>query len=88
MKGAGDGMLEDEGDIGVCGLNLSGADESAELSLGKGVVRFLYFANSSMASVVLVVFSFLTSRMFRGGDGHCRDSRSCPFVSMDISAYT
>ena len=44
-----------------------------------------YLANSSTASVVLVVFSFLIRRMLRGGDGHCRDNKSYPFVSVDIS---
>lgn len=45
----------------------------------------MYFANSTTASVVCRAFSFFTRSIFRGGDGHCRDSRSLPLVSANVS---
>lgn len=50
-----------------------------------GSCRYMYFANSTTASVVCKAFSFLTRSIFRGGDGHCRESRSLPLVSASIS---
>ncbi len=49
---------------------------------------YIYFANSMTASVVCGAFSFFTSRMFRGGDGHWSDSKSLPFVSASVSVRT
>ena len=44
-----------------------------------------YFANSIKASVAALEQSFLTSKMFRGGEGHCRERRSLPLVSASVS---
>ena len=40
------------------------------------------------ASVVVGVFSFFTSSIFLGGEGHRRDKRSLPFVSVSVNNQT
>ena len=52
---------------------------------GEGSV---YFENSRTASVVSGVFSFFTSNIFLGGEGHRRDKRSLPVVSASVSTDT
>ena len=44
-----------------------------------------YLENSRTASVVSSVFSFFTSNIFLGGEGHRRDRRSLPFASASVS---
>ncbi len=43
------------------------------------------FANSIREAVTLGTQSFLTRRMFLGGPGHCRESRSLFWVSVTVS---
>lgn len=76
------GGLEDDGYVGIGCVNVPGDIRSRG---SWGLVWNVYFANSRTASVAFGAFSFLTRRIFRGGEGHCKDNRSFPFVSVDIS---
>ena len=44
-----------------------------------------YFANSIKDVVTAGTQSFLTNSIFRGGAGHCKDSRSLLRVSVTVS---
>ena len=66
----GDFGFEDEGDIVVVGMNMSAGQQRME---SRGKTDFAY---SMSDSVTCGALSFLIIRIFRGGEGHCKDRRS------------
>ena len=65
-----DFWFEDEGDIFVIGMDMSASQQSL---ISSGSTHLAY---SIRESVTYGTLSFLIIRIFRGGDGHCNDSRS------------
>ena len=76
--------LEDEGNGGISCVNLPSQFVS-DLDLNGRARYWAYLANSRTACVVSGVFSFFTSNIFFGGEGHRRDRRSLPFASASVS---
>ena len=84
MKVVGWDRLEDEGYRRVVCVDMSAQWIKIHFFSRKGE-GWVYLANSKTASVVSGVFSFFTSSMFFGGEGHRRDRRSLPFDSASVS---
>lgn len=71
--------LEYEGRILIVGMDMSeGQPMLPELR------EALYFAYSIKDSVTAGAPSFFIMRMFRGGDGHCKDIKSLVGFSVEV----
>jgi hypothetical protein len=68
--------FEDEGHIVVVGMDMSDGQQSSKL------VGNTDLAYSVKDSVTCGALSFLIMRIFRGGEGHCSDSRSLVWLSI------
>ena len=79
--------LENDIDRGIVLMNVSLYIEDRKPDIGSYVwKRKSYLAHSFKALVAFGAFSFWTSRMFRGEDFHCSDSRSFDGVSTSLSS--
>jgi hypothetical protein len=65
-----DFWFEDERDIVVVGVDMPDGQQSSTSD------RNTNFAYSIKDSVTFGALSFLIMRIFRGGEGHCKDRRS------------
>ncbi len=70
MHLSSDFWFEDERDILVVRVDMPGGQQSSTLN---GNTNFAY---SIKDSVTCGALSFLIMRIFRGGEGHCKDRRS------------
>ena len=79
MDLGGNSRFEYEGDILIVRCDVSAGQQSYELRWQTD------FAYSIRESVTAGTRSFFIMRMFRGGDGHCKESKSVLRVSMKLN---